>query len=371
MKFGAFFVGQRPQLHEQYDDEHKANPNPVSRTDVEVYEDILRGAELAEELGFDSVWIAEHAFSEHSIISSPHSLLAAIAARTKRVKIGVACTIVPWHAPLRLAQDLATIDIISGGRVVVGVGRGYQKREFDIYGIDIAESRDRFVEGMDIAVKAWTEEKFSYNGKFFSFPEVMVIPKPVQKPTPPILMAVTHSPESVEIAVSNRWGLFTVGSSFFPASPDSDQNLISLYHRRMIEEGVAPDDIEIAAVRNVYVSPTDQEAIDLLTPRLEWAGDMGEYLRRPVSVMANAPGGLRGYENYVRDPFIEKELLVERGKEGMAAIGSPEKVTDAIKELEVNHVNNFISYLDAGGLDFDQVSNSLRLFAEKVIPNFR
>ena len=261
MKFGAFFVGQRPLLHEQYADEHKANPNPVSRTDVQVYQDILKGAELAEELGFDSVWIAEHAFSEHSIISSPHSLLSAIAARTKKVQIGVACTIVPWYSPLRFAQDVATIDIISGGRVVVGAGRGYQKREFDIYGIDIAESRDRFVEGMDIAIKAWTEERFSYSGQFFDFPEVMVIPKPVQQPTPPILMAVTHSPESVEIAVSNRWGLFTVGSSFFPASPDSDQNLISLYYRRMIDEGVAPDGIEVAAVRNVYVSNTDQEAV--------------------------------------------------------------------------------------------------------------
>ncbi len=277
--------------------------------------------------------------------------------------------IVPWHAPLRMAQDLATIDIISGGRVVVGAGRGYQKREFDIYGIDIAESRDRFVEGMDIAVKAWTEERFAYGGKFSSFPEVMVIPKPVQRPHPPIMMAVTHSPESVEIAVSNRWGLFTVGSSFFPASPDSDQNLISLYHRRMVEEGVAPEDIEIAALRNVYVSPTDQEAIDLLQPRLEWAGDMGAFLRRPVSEMAAV--GLRGYENYVRDPFIEPDLLAERGKEGMAAIGSPEKVSAAIKLLEDAHVNNFISYLDAGGLDFNQVSSSLRLFAEKVIPNFR
>jgi len=371
MKFGAFFVGQRPQLHEQYDDEHKTNPNPVNRTDVQVYEDILEGAELAEELGFDSVWIAEHAFSEHSIISSPHSLLAAIAARTKRVKVGVACTIVPWHAPLRFAQDVATIDIISGGRVVVGVGRGYQKREFDIYGIDIAESQDRFIEGMDIATKAWTGDRFSYSGQFFNFPEVMVIPKPVQEPAPPVLMAVTHSPESVEIAVSNRWGLFTVGSSFFPASPDSDQNLISLYHRRMLEEGIAPDDIEVAAVRNVYVSNTDQEAIDLLTPRLEWAGDMSEFLRRPVSDMASAPGGLRSYENYVRDPFIERDLLEERGKEGMAAIGGPAKVTQAIRALEDNHVTNFISYLDVGGLDFDQVSSSLRLFADKVIPNFR
>ena len=370
MKFGAFFVGQRPQLHEQYDGGQN-NPNPVTRTDVDVYEDILKGAELAEELGFDSVWVAEHAFSEHSIISSPHSLLAAIAARTNRVQIGVGCSIIPWHSPLRLAQDIATIDIISGGRVVLGIGRGYQKREFDIYGVDIGESRDRFVEGMDIAIKAWTEERFSYNGQFFQFPEVMVIPKPVQKPTPPVFMAVTHSRDSVEIAVTNRWGLFTVGSSFFPASPDKDQNLISLYHRRMLEEGVSADDIEIAAVRNVYVAPTDQEAIDLLTPRLQWAGDMAEFLRRPVSDLAASSGGLRGYEDYVRDPFIELDLVAERGIEGMAAIGGPQKVIGAIRELEDNHVTNFISYLDVGGLDFDQVSKSLCLFAEKVIPNFR
>ena len=120
MKFGIFFVGQRPQIHEQYDDESKVNPNPVRRTDSDVYQDILRGAVLAEELGFDSVWIAEHAFSEHSALSSPHSMLAAIAAKTTRVKIGVACTIVPWHPPLRMAQDLATVDVISQGRLIVG-----------------------------------------------------------------------------------------------------------------------------------------------------------------------------------------------------------------------------------------------------------
>jgi alkanesulfonate monooxygenase SsuD/methylene tetrahydromethanopterin reductase-like flavin-dependent oxidoreductase (luciferase family) len=183
-------------------------------------------------------------------------------------------------------------------------------------------------------------------------------------------MAVTHSPESVEIAVQNRWGLFTVGSSFFPASPDSDRNLINLYRRRMIDEGVAADDIEIAAVRNVYVAPTDEEAVELLVPRLQWAGDMSDFLRRPLSDVVRT-SGVGGYEHYVHDPFIEPELVAERGKEGMAAIGSPEKVTAAIKELEHNHVTHFISYLDAGGLSYDQVSSSLQLFSERVIPNFR
>ncbi len=283
-------------LHEQYADESKVNPNPIRRTDVEVYEDILKGAVLAEELGFDSVWVAEHAFSEHSIISSPHSMLAAIAAKTERVNIGVACTIVPWHSPLRLAQDLATLDIISKGRLIVGAGRGYQKREFDIYGIDMSESRERLVEGMDIAVRAWTEERFAYSGKFHSFPEVMVIPKPVQKPHPRIWMAVTHSPESVDVAVSNRWGLFTVGSSFFPAASDSDQDLINLYYSKMLNAGVAAQNITVAAVRNMFVARSDEEALAIMKPRLEWAGDMGVFLRRPVAAMAGA-GTLRGYEH--------------------------------------------------------------------------
>jgi len=370
MKFGCFFVGQRPLLHEQYADESKVNPNPVRRTDVEVYEDILKGAVLAEDLGFDSVWVAEHAFSEHSIVSSPHSMLAAIAAKTTRVKIGVACTIVPWHQPLRMAQDLATIDIISKGRLIIGAGRGYQKREFDVYGIDMSESRDRLVEGMDIAIRAWTQERFAYEGKFYTIPEVMVIPKPVQKPHPPIWMAVTHSPESVDVAVSNRWGLFTVGSTFFPAAADSDQDLINLYHSKMLDAGVAAADITIAAVRNMYVAESDDEALEVMKPRLQWAGDMGAFLRRPVASMAEA-GTLSGYEHYARDPFIEPDLLEKRGPQAMGAIGSPEKVTATIKDLESRHVSHFLGYLDTGGLSYDEIEGSLRLFAEKVIPNFR
>ena len=370
MKFGCFFVGQRPQLHEQYADERKVNPNPVCRTDVEVYEDILKGAVLAEELGFDSVWVAEHAFSEHSIISSPHSMLAAIAAKTQRVKVGVACTIVPWHSPLRMAQDLATLDIISRGRLIVGAGRGYQKREFDIYGIDMSESRERLIEGMDIAIKAWTEERFAYEGKFHSFPEVMVIPKPVQKPHPPIWMAVTHSPESVDVAVSKRWGLFTVGSTFFPASSDSDQDLINLYYSKMLRAGVAAEDITVAAVRNMFVAESEEEALEVMAPRLKWAGDMGEFLRRPVAVMAGA-GILSGYEHYANDPFIEPDLLKKRGLQAMSAIGTPDKLTETIKDLESRHVSHFLGYMDTGGLSYDEIEGSMRLFAEKVIPKFR
>ncbi len=369
MKFGCTFLGQRPLLHEQYADESKVNPNPIRRTETEVYGDIVKGAELADELGFDSVWVVEHAFSEHSIVSSPQSILGAIAAKTDRIKIGVACFIVPWHQPLRLAQDIAMLDVLSRGRMIIGAGRGYQKREFDAYGLDMAESRERLVEGMDIAVKAWTNERVSYDGKFFSFPEVMVIPKPLQKPHPPIWMAVTHSPESLDVAVSNRWGLITAGSTFFPAAPEADEDVIRSYRSKMLESGVAEEDIRVAALRNLFVAESEERALEVMRPRLEWAGDMAAFLRRPVSRLAQA-SNLSGYEHYAKDHYIEPDLLERQIPQAMGAIGTPERVTETIKELESTHVTHFLAALDAGGLSYEEIEGSMRLFAEEVMPNF-
>ena len=359
MKFGLMVMGQRPQFNVQYADEEKVNPINVQRTDSEVYHDILRSAELAEALGFDSYWITEHAFSEHGIFSSPHSMMAAIAARTSRIKIGIAVTIVPHHSPLRMAQDLATVDVISEGRLIWGVGRGYQKHEFDGYGVDMSESRDRLVEGMDIAVKAWTEERFAYAGKFNSYPEVMITPKPVQKPHPPIMLAVTHSPESVDLAVKNRWGLLTVAQA--------DPDLIKLYHGKMLELGVPEEDISVAAARVLYMADNDDQALKFLRPRRQWSGDLGEFLRKPLA----AAGRLRGYEHYVNDPFTNPEAMAKREPESESCIGSPEKVTKSIKQLESQHVSHFLGYLDSGGLSYDEFEGTIRMFAEKVMPNFR
>jgi alkanesulfonate monooxygenase SsuD/methylene tetrahydromethanopterin reductase-like flavin-dependent oxidoreductase (luciferase family) len=370
MHFGCFFVGQRPLVHEQYADGPQVNPNPISRTDAQVHHDVLRGAQLAETLGFDSVWIAEHAFSEHSTLSSPHTLLAAIAARTHQVKVGVACSIVPWYHPLRLAQDLATLDIISEGRLIVAAGRGYQKQEFDAYGLDMAESRERFIEGMDIAVKAWSQERMSYEGQFYTIPEVMVVPRPWQQPHPPIWMAVTHSPASVDLAVQHRWGIVTVGSTFFPAAPEADENLITLYRTKMLASGVPADDITVVAVRNTYVTARAEDARALLAPRLQWAGDLATYLRAPVSTLARA-GGLRGYEHYARDPFIDPELVQRRGQDAMGAIGSPAHVIATLQELQAKHVTHFLCYMDIGGLSYQEVAPALRLFAEQVMPHFK
>ena len=368
MDFGCMFLGPRPQIHQQYADGGLTNPNPVYRTDVEVYEDTLKAARLADELGFDSVWIGEHGFSEHGIFSSPHTLLAAIAAQTKRVKIAVAVTIVPWYHPLRMAQDLAAIDVISGGRLMIGVGRGYQKREYDPYGLDMSEARERFVEGLDIAIKAWTQESFRYDGEFYTIPEVMVVPKPVQKPHPPIWMAVTHSPESLDTVVRNRWGLLTVGSTFFPADPEVDQNLWRHYRTKMLDGSVPAEEISISTTRSMYLAETDEEALEVMGPRQAWAADLTAFLRGPI---AAAQGSVKGYEDYGRDHLADREYSEMRRRESLGAVGSLETVISSIKDLESHHITQLVCSLGAGGLPYEQYESSMRLFAEKVIPNFK
>jgi alkanesulfonate monooxygenase SsuD/methylene tetrahydromethanopterin reductase-like flavin-dependent oxidoreductase (luciferase family) len=134
----------------------------------------------------------------------------------------------------------------------------------------------------------------------------MVVPKPIQHPHPPIAMAVTHSPASVKVAVQHRWGMVTVGSTFFPAAPEADDNLITLYRTKMLASGVAPDALTIIAARNTYVAAREGEAHAFMQPRFQWAGDLARYLRSPVSTLART-GGLRGYEAYARDPFIDPE----------------------------------------------------------------
>ena len=210
----------------------------------------------------------------------------------------------------------------------------------------------------------------SYDGQFYTIPEVMVVPRPVQQPHPPIWMAVTHSPASVDLAVQHRWGIVTVGSTFFPAAPEADENLITLYRTRMLASGVAPDDITVVAVRNTYVTPRAADARALLAPRLQWAGDLATYLRLPVSTLARA-GGLRGYEHYARDPFIDPELVQRRGQDAMGAIGSQAHVIATLQELQAKHVTHFLCYMDIGGLSYQEVEPALRLFAEQVMPHFK
>ena len=160
----------------------------VRAGEPEPFETLMEQVELAEELGYDAVWFTEHHFSQYGRAAVP-VLAAQAIERTSRLRISTAVVVLPFHHPVRVAEDWATLDHLSRGRVDVGIGRGNQPAEFKGFDVPMDEAEQRFSEALDILRRAWTEESFSYDGKFWRFPEIEVLPKPYTKPHPPLWQA--------------------------------------------------------------------------------------------------------------------------------------------------------------------------------------
>src|SRR5579884_2201034 len=162
------------------------------QTDGEGFDKSFQIIDAAEAGGIDAVWLAEiHFAPDRSVLAAPMTIAAGIAGRTSRIKIGTAVQILPLVNPLRIAEDAATVDQISRGRLIFGVGRSGFPRSYQAYGVSYAESKDRFNEALEVILKAWTEPSFSYEGKYYSYQDVRFSPKPYQQPTPPVRIAAT------------------------------------------------------------------------------------------------------------------------------------------------------------------------------------
>ena len=160
------------------------------QTQAAAFEEALDQIEAADRWGLDAIWLAEiHQQARRSVMSAPMTVASAIAARTKRIKIGTGVQVLPLCHPLRLAEETATVDQISHGRLLFGVGRSGNPRSYNAYGVPYSESRERFLETLDIVKKAWTQERFSYEGKYWHFDNASAVPQPFQKPFPPIRVA--------------------------------------------------------------------------------------------------------------------------------------------------------------------------------------
>src|SRR5580704_11946519 len=168
MRFGIFILGDKPpQLTHQ-----------------EVLANVLEEARWAEELGFEEVWLAEHHFSTYGTLANLPQIATAIAAQTERIRIGTACMVAPFHDPIHLAEQIATIDAISGGRFDAGFGRGYQSHEFAGFGVSMDEATARYQECVAMVEGLLGHERFNYEGKFWSVDNLTVYPRPVQQPVP-------------------------------------------------------------------------------------------------------------------------------------------------------------------------------------------
>src|SRR5215813_34655 len=167
-------------------------PSLPGRAENEAFDEAMEQVDEAERLGLDVMWLAElHFEPRRSVLSAPLSIASAIAARTRRMKIGIAVQVLPLCHPLRLAEEAATVDQLSHGRLIFGVGRSGVAQTYEAYGVSYAESRDRFREILDIVERAWTEPSFSYDGLYYRFKDVAVVPKPYQTPSPSIRIAAS------------------------------------------------------------------------------------------------------------------------------------------------------------------------------------
>src|SRR5262245_32031296 len=270
---------------------------------------------VAEDLGYDAVWLAElHFQKQRSVLSSPLVVGAAIAGRTKRVKIGFAVQVLPLIHPLRLAEDVATLDHVSKGRLDFGVGRSGLPGHYTGFNIPYEESQERFDETLKILLKAWTEERFTYEGKYFQFHDVCAIPKPYQKPHPPLRVAAT-SEESY--AAVGRRGL-PIFLAVRTSSISELESYVGAYHAAWREAG-HPGRGEVGAILPVYVGETDRRARDEVE-------DSAMHFYRSVGEALLAGPRREVGERFRRMSF--DEVLKDWG-----VYGAPERVAERLEEL--------------------------------------
>ena len=335
MRFGLFGGASR------------SNSGPAG--DSEGYAQFIDLVVESEQLGFDAVFLVEHHFTGFGQVSASLNLLTYLAARTSTMRLGTAVTVLPWHNPVLLAEQAATVDLLSGGRLDLGVGRGYRPNEFHGFCIDPDEAEARFEECLELLVQSWTStERFSHHGKFWNFRDVIVEPQPVQRPHPPIWTGA-GSERSVRDAASRGFRLLL--DQF--GSPDQTRQRISWYRDSLEQTGVAFDPARIALTRALLLVDT----ADLDTLEAEFAHRMA--LVRRLRESSRIPGDdspLTANDH----AFYDDTLLAARAS---AIAGTPDDCIERLLELKAAGVETVL--FAGGGLD------RLRFFAKEVMPALR
>ncbi|HEY7295942.1 MAG TPA: LLM class flavin-dependent oxidoreductase [Dehalococcoidia bacterium] len=341
MKFGVFFLLGSPQML------------PAE----EIYRRTFTQVELAEALGFDSVWFAEHHFSNYGFVPNPLMLAGTVGRSTSRVRIGTAVLVLPFWHPLRVAEDIATADQLCGGRLDVGVARGYQPYEFARFGLSQDESRERTDETLEILLLALTQESFSFDGRYYSIPETTIFPRPLQRPHPPIWLAA-HTRESFAIAVRLGLKAITTNSARPIAALQEGWQAFQTARRQAGQDGPT----EFAVQAHVIVGRTDDEARELTRHSLY-------AFRQVASLRAGRQHIVNGYSEphpVIDEPSLD-ELFANR-----TLSGSPATVRAKLERFRaVCGMTALNCTFQLGSMEPETVQRSMRLFAEEVMPAFR
>lgn len=323
------------------------------------YRDTIAQIVHADRIGFDAAWLAEmHFVREFSVLPSPMVTMAAAAAQTENIRLGTGVALLPLVDPIRAAEDAATLDIISGGRLEYGIGRGAISEHFSGFNVKMSDRGERFDEALSVIQQAWSDEPVNFDGEHFSYSNVQVVPKPIQRPGPPLRMAA-NSDESFSRAANEKWRVFASPITAFAEDLD---NRFTMYHGARPHAPAS----DAGLLLPVHVHESSDTAKD------EARASLVSYLKVVTDT------GLRSWIRYGNDPNDLPPLLsrnrdssYEDVLEMMCAIGNPDEVTEKLSALGARYgVGHFLTWCNAGGIiPHEQVTRSMSLFMQECAPN--
>ena len=375
MKFDLLYELQAPKPHDE-------------RSEYRCYHEALAQIELADRVGFDTVWEVEHHFlTEFAHSSAPEVFLAAVAQRTRRIRLGHGVVLLPhrFNHPIRVAERVAALDLLSDGRVEFGTGRSSQFEQAG-FEVDTELSREMWQESLEMIPRMWTEDPFEYRGRFVSVPPRSILPKPLQKPHPPIWMAAT-SPQSWEIAGRN--GIGVLGLTIFVSVPQLADR-VRAYRRALA--GATPVgkfvNDRVGAFTIVHVAETKEQAV--ANGATEAAINYLLYAFRVLGGFADPSG--RGMQREYAELEIKstpyRDLIareypiivkMQRGQctfedldqEDMVIVGDVDHCLRKVERYQQAGLDHFIALMQADRIPHEKVMRSIELFAQEIIPRFR
>ena len=343
---------------------HEFQRSP-GQTEAAAFADAFEQVDAAERWGLDAMWLAElHVAPERSVLAAPLTIAAAIAARTTRMKIGTAVQVLPLCHPLRLAEEAATVDQLSHGRLIFGVGRSGFPRTYEAYGIPYAESRERFAEVLEIVRRAWIRERFSFDGKFYRCHDVCLVPKPYQQPLPEIRIAAT-SPDTYAAIGAMGYPIFCAVrlGTLSELSPN-----LAAYRAAYAAAG-HPGRGQVFLRVPVYVAETEARA------RAEPESSIMHFYRvlgARLEQSAQASGARAVEQRAERGQRLQRidydEVLAEK-----IIVGTPRMVSERLAELQAElGIDGILAELNCGSrISHARVMRALELLCGEVMPAFR
>ncbi|MPZ59357.1 MAG: LLM class flavin-dependent oxidoreductase [Rhizobiales bacterium] len=369
MKFSFFHLMPWTDITDSGKDWPVANKHFEPERGTEFYRNYIDAMAYAEECGFDLVGCNEHHFSPYGLMANPNLIAAALAQRTNRIQLAVFGNLVPLNNPIRVAEEYAMLDVMSGGRLVAGFMRGIP-HEYVAYNIDPNESWARLHEATELILKAWTEpEPFGWEGEYYQFRSVSIWPRPRQQPHPPIMMSASN-PESAEFAAKHRAMMGVV----MLVNLDGAKQSIRIYKDAARANGWEPAPQDILIGQHTCVCETDEEARHYLSEgRKYFYGVLGGGVRTAANLVLKES---RFYENAERRQGVDKRRQVfsettidEFIEQGAVLCGSPETVVKQIKRIHRELGNGMFNItMKVGNIPDSVVWRGMQLFKERVLP---